>query len=75
MKRWFDERRRVDAAVERQIAQHGREAWVIVNRICRDPERDPEYRRFHYLVRHRIEKKLGIQPRLDTATRYVDRKD
>jgi hypothetical protein len=71
VKRWFDERRRAEAAAERMIAQHGREARAIVNRICRDQSRDPAYRRFHCLVRRRIEKKLGIPPRVDTATRYL----
>ncbi len=73
LKRWIDERRRADAAAERLIAQQGPEARAIVNRICRDQDRDPEYRRFHYVVRRRIEKKLGIPPRIDTATRYLER--
>ena len=73
VKRWIDERRRAEAAAERMIAQHGREAWAIANRVRRDQSRDPEYRRFHSLVRRRIERKLGIPPRVDTATRYLER--
>ena len=71
VKQWFDERHLAEAAAERLVAQHGREAWAIVNRICRDQTRDPEFRRFHYLVRRRIEKKLGIPSHVDTATRYL----
>jgi hypothetical protein len=73
VKRWLDERRRADLAADRLIAEHGRDAWAIVDNICRDQNRDPDDRSFHYLVRARIEKKLGIPPRVDTATRYLER--
>ena len=55
------------------IARHGREAWPIVYGIYRAPERDSEDRRFYYVVRDIIERRLGIPPRVDTATRYLER--
>jgi hypothetical protein len=53
------------------MSRHGRGAWPIVYGICRDPERDEEDRRFYYLVRSIIERRLDIPPRVDTATRYL----
>jgi hypothetical protein len=64
-------RRRANIRAQALIAEHGRDAWSVVYRLCRDPERDEEDRRFYYLVRSIIERRLDIPPRVDTATRYL----
>lgn len=73
LKRRAETKRRANIRAEALIARHGREAWPIVYGICRDPKRDSEDRRFYYLVRDIIERRLGIPPRVDTATRYLQR--
>jgi hypothetical protein len=73
LKRRAETRRRVDIRAEALIARHGTEAWSIVYGICRDPERNPEDRAFYYRVRDIIERRLGVPPRVDTATRYLER--
>jgi hypothetical protein len=73
LKRQAETKRRANLRAEALIARHGPEAWSIVYGICRDPERDSEDRRFYYVVREIIERRLGIPPSVDTATRYLER--
>jgi hypothetical protein len=68
------QRRRANIRAEALIARHGREAWPIVYGICRDHQLPDEDRRFYYLVRTIIERRLAIPPRIDTATRYLERR-
>jgi hypothetical protein len=74
LKRRAETKRRANIRAEALIARHGREAWPVVYGICRDPGRNVEDRRFYYLVRTIIERRLGIPPRVDTATRYLERR-
>jgi hypothetical protein len=64
-------KRRAHIRAEALIARHGEEAWPIVYEICRDQGRSEEDRAFYYRVRSIIERRLGIPPRVDTATRYL----
>ncbi len=63
---------RANIRAEALISRLGEEAWPIVYEMCRDQERSDQDRAFYYRVRRIIEKRLGIPPRIDTATRYLD---
>jgi len=73
LKRRLALRRRVEIRAQALIDRHGNEAWSLVYSKSRDHSLNDEDRRFYYLVRDRIERKLGIPPRVDTATRYLER--
>jgi hypothetical protein len=73
LKRRAEIKRRANIRADALIARHGRQAWSVVYGICRDAERDADDRRFYYLVRTIIEHRLDIPPRVDTATRYLER--
>jgi DNA-binding SARP family transcriptional activator len=72
LRRRFAFRRRVEAKAERLIAEYGEDAWSAAYEICTDLNRSEEVRRFYSQVRYQIERKLGIPPRVDTATRYLE---
>lgn len=74
LQRRTETERRANIRAEARISRHGREAWSVVYGICRDQERPGEDRRFYYRVREIIERRLGIPPRVDTATRYLERR-
>lgn len=69
LKRRAETKRRAHIRAEALLARHGAEAWQIVYGICRDQERYVEDRVFYYRVCDIIERRLGMPPRVDTATR------
>lgn len=73
LKRRAELKRRAHIRAEALLARHGEEAWQIVYGICRDQDHDLEDRLFYYRVRDIIEQRLGMSPRVDTATRYLER--
>lgn len=73
---WFRRRReyrnRVKNKASRLIEALGDDAWPTIYRESRDLGLSEEERLFHLAVRREVEKRLGIEPRTDVATRYTD---
>jgi endonuclease YncB( thermonuclease family) len=65
-------RNRVRDKASRMIQALGEDAWPTVFRDSRDMELPDEERLFHLAVRREVEKRLGIEPHVDVATRYTD---
>jgi hypothetical protein len=73
---WFRRRReyreRVEAKASRLIETLGDDAWPTIYAESRDMSATDEERLFAMSVRRAIERRLGMAPREDTATRYPD---
>jgi hypothetical protein len=73
---WFRRRReyrdRVSDKASRLIEALGDDAWPTIYRESRDLDLPEDERLFHLAVRREVEKRLGIEPRVDVATRYTD---
>ena len=76
MFRWFRRRReyreRVEAKADRLIEALATDAWPTIYAESRDLDVSDEERLFAIAVRRAIERRLGIESREDTATRYPD---
>jgi hypothetical protein len=75
---WFRRRReyrdRVNDKASRLIEALGDDAWPTIYRESRDLELPEAERLFHLAVRREVDKRLGIEPRTDVATRYTDQR-
>lgn len=76
MLQWLRRRRqfreRAEARADALIARHGENARSVAYSQSREPVQTEDDRALAYAVRRIIEKRLGIRPRVDTATRYLE---
>jgi hypothetical protein len=71
LRRRAELKRMAHAQAEALLAEHGADAWQIAYERSRDVGRSDEERALEYRVREVIERRLGMSPRVDTATRYL----
>ena len=71
---WFKnyraEKRTIQNIADDLIAKHGVDVHNKISELSRHPDLTNEERSRVYKIRAIIEKRLGVKPRADTATRY-----
>ncbi|HZP21437.1 MAG TPA: hypothetical protein VFB16_14675 [Bauldia sp.] len=65
-------RQLIQEAANAWIAHYGDQAWDVAYSRSRDMDLLDEERALAYRLRAEIERRFGIKPRADTATRYLE---
>jgi hypothetical protein len=71
-KREFE--RRVDAEIAELDRRHSEHAYGVAYSCARERVQPEDDRRFNQAVRSKLARRLGIEYGLDTATRYLDKR-
>ncbi len=78
MLRWLRRKRELERRVDAEIAEldrrHGEHAYGVACSRAREQVQTEDDRRFNQAVRRKMAKQLGIEYGLDTATRYLDKR-